>query len=74
MSDIDGRQVNYRDLKDKDDNPVWEGLVMGDSGTPGWVRVHWAKPKNQISPHKVTDLVVIDSPPSQEELRKMYHG
>jgi hypothetical protein len=68
MSDIDGRRVNYRTSAD------WEGLVIGDSGIPGWVRVHWAKPKNQISPHKATDLVVIDSPPSQEELRKMYHG
>ena len=68
MSDIDGRQVNYRTGTD------WTGLVIGDSGTPGWVRVHWSSPKNQISPHKITDLVVIDSPPSQEELRKMYHG
>lgn len=68
MSDIIGRAVTYRT------NDKYTGQVIGTSGTPGWVRVHWATPRNEIGIHKATDLIVTDSPPTQEELRKMYHG
>ncbi len=46
----------------------WVGLVVGDSHSPGTVRVHWKEPTNQIGIHQVSDLVVDDAPPSQEDL------
>ena len=68
MSSIDGRTVNYLD------RPDWVGLVIGDSHQPGFVRVHWSQPIRQISIHEIKNLQVIDAPPSQEELAKIYHG
>jgi hypothetical protein len=68
MSSIDGRKVNFRG------RTSWVGLVQGDSGQEGQVRVAWTHPRQQTGIHKVTDLVVIDSPPSQDELKKMYYG
>jgi hypothetical protein len=65
MSYIDGRTVNYRG------KTTWVGLVQGDANTLGHVRVLWSRPKVQTGVHKVSDLVVIDSPPSQEELAKL---
>jgi hypothetical protein len=66
VSHIDGRKVNYRG------KTTWIGLVQGDAPNPGHVRVLWDRPKIQTGIHKVTDLVVIDAPPSQEELSEMF--
>ncbi len=66
MSAMDGRQVHYREL------PDWKGQVIGDSYTPGNVRVHWKEPTDHIGVHRTVDLVVDDSPPSQEDLAAMY--
>lgn len=65
MSAIDGRKVSYRGL------PDWEGLVQGDSYTPGNVRVAWTKPRVHTGAHTIADLVVLDTPAdnmSPEEL------
>lgn len=56
MSAIDGRKVSYRGL------PDWEGIVQGDSYTPGNVRVLWAKPRPHTGAHAMNDLVVLDKP------------
>jgi hypothetical protein len=39
--------------------------------TPGHWRVDWELPRRQTGIHKRTDLVVVDAPPSQEELAKL---
>lgn len=68
MSAIDGRTVQYRD------KPNWVGLVLGDSYGPGFVRVRWDEPTQQIGIHRVVDLQILDEPPSQEELARKYYG
>lgn len=68
MSSIDGRKVNFRD------KPEWVGLVMGDSFTPGTVRVDWSEPIRRTGIHHVKDLVVLDAPPTQDDLKMMYAG
>ena len=68
MSAIDGRRVRYRG---KDD---WTGIVQGDSYTPGTVRVAWAEPTSRTGVHRVVDLEVIDTPPTQEDLAALFNG
>jgi hypothetical protein len=65
VSYIDGRKVNYRGKK------TWIGLVQGDDVKSGHVRVLWSTPKVQTGIHKIIDLVVLDAPPTQEELAKL---
>lgn len=62
---IDGRRVNYRG------KTSWVGIVQGMAPTPGHWRVDWESPRRQTGVHKRTDLIVIDSPPSQEDLAKL---
>jgi hypothetical protein len=62
---IDGRRVNYRG------KTSWVGIVQGMASTPGHWRVDWESPCRQTGVHKRTDLVVVDAPPSQEELAKL---
>ena len=68
MSKIDGRLVNFRG------KPEWVGIVMGDNISPGTVRVDWSEPIRQTGIHHVKDLVVLDAPPTQEDLAMMYAG
>ena len=65
MSLIDGRTVNYRG------KTTWVGLVQGDASRADHVRVLWSSPRQQTGVHKVSDLVVIDKAPTQEELAEM---
>ena len=65
MSVIDGRKVKFRG---KDD---WVGLVIGDSYTPGTVRVAWNAPTTRTGIHRTADLEVLDEPPTQEELARL---
>jgi hypothetical protein len=62
VSAIDGRQVEYRNRSD------YKGHVIGDSHTLGNVRVAWTEPYRQIGIHRIEDLVVVDEPPTQEQL------
>lgn len=65
MKDINGRKVSYRG------KPDWIGLVQGPS-SPGNVRVHWSAPTNHTGIHRIVDLIVLDEPPTQEELAKLF--
>ena len=68
MSNIDGRKVEYFN------NPKYQGLVIGDSVTEGFVRVQWEMPTRHIGIHRVEHLKVLDSPATQEELAQQYYG
>jgi len=68
VSHIDGRKVNFRG------KTSWVGMVIGDSSSPGHVRVLWESSRKQTGIHKASDLVVIDEPPTQEDLAAMFRG
>ena len=65
MSEIDGRKVSDRGKSD------WVGIVQGDASLPGHVRVDWREPRSSTGIHRPMHLVVLDEPPTQEELAKM---
>lgn len=62
MNEIDGRKVSYRGKS------TWVGHVQGAASTPNHVRVMWETPRVQTGIHKITDLVVLDREPTQQEL------
>lgn len=65
MSQIDGRKVSYRGKS------TWVGHVQGSASAPDHVRVMWETPRRQTGIHRITDLKVLDSAPTQEELAKL---
>lgn len=68
MSEIDGRKVEYFN------NPEYQGLVIGDSITEGFVRVQWDKPSRHIGIHRVRHLTVLDAAPTQEDLANTFYA